>query len=772
MIGASVPRTEDYRLLTGAGRFVDDIALPGTLYMALLRSDHAHARVVSVARRPAMTLPGVRGIFTLDDLAELRHALPPPVMNAMAILPYRQSALVDGIARYVGEPVAVVLADSPSRAADAIAATMIEYQPLPPILDIEAARRPGSPLVRPEWNSNVAGSIRAETGDVEAVLAASDLVIAERFVIGRMSGLPLEPRAVVASWDSLLETLTVWTSTQMPYGVREYITRAMNLPRASVRVIAPDVGGGFGPKAVVYGEDIIASVLARRFACPVKWTETRSESMMATVHGHDQVHWAKLGLARDGRFTALDDVFLIDNGAYLPRGARTANNVLAHLMGPYRFDAFRCVGEVIVTNKTPTIPFRGAGRVQATYVTERLIQLAAQKLGIDPVDLRRRNLITPSELPLDRGIPYRPGLPVVYDSGDYPALLEAAAQMIGYDEFRVAQREARTNGRLLGCAIAMYTEGTGVPPAEGAMVSINELGQVTLVIGAASQGQSHQTTMAQVCAERLGVPFEQVTVVAGDTTRFPASPVSSGTFASRTAAVAGPAIALAVDEVKERIRRVASRIFECAVDDLDIEDGAVHVKGVKDHRLSLAEVAVAARGAEFLGEHAEPGLSATRYYLPPAVTWAAGAHAAIVEVCAETGVVEVLKYAVAHDVGRPINPQVVDGQAHGGVAQGLGSALMEEIVYDESGQLLTGSLLDYCLPRAESFPGFAPRSIDIPSTVNLLGIKGAGEGGTIPGQAIIANAVANALGFDGPELNRMPLRSERILGMLKRAAGA
>lgn len=764
----NVSRKEDFRLVRGAGRFVDDIRLPATLAMTILRSPHASAAIKKIDTSAVGSMRGVIGAYSLQDLPELRAALPPPVMNAIPIRQYRQSALADGRTHFVGEPVAVVVAENAYISADAAELIDIEYEQLPAVVDVERARSNDTPFVHSDWGTNIAGDITVEVGDVEAALQQSDIVIEERFQIGRMSGLPLETRGVLASWDETTEMLTVWTSTQMPYGVREYIINALELPRNTVRVIAPDVGGGFGPKGAVYGEDIIASALTRRLRRPVKWIETRHESFMATVHGHDQIHWATLGVNKDGKFTALADTFVIDNGAYLPRGARTANNVLAHLMGPYRFPAFRCHGEVVVTNKTPNIPFRGAGRLQATFVTDRLIHCAAAQLGMDPVDLKRINLLTPEELPLDLKIPYRPGLPVIYDSGDYPALLDNAERMIGYRDFRAKQAEARRNGRLLGCAITIYTEGTGVPPAEGAMVSVSERGHITVSIGAASQGQSHETTMAQLCAECFGLSPDQVTVAAGDTARFPASPVSSGTFASRIAAIAGPAIALAADDVKQKAKNIAAKILECDASDLVVDNGRVHIVGAPASGLSLAEVAVAARGVEFLGEQAEPGLSATRYYLPSSVTWAAGAHAAIVEVKPETGDVRILKYGVAHDVGREINTQVVDGQAHGGVAQGIGAALLEEIVYDEEGQLLTASLMDYCLPRARDLPSFETKSVPSPSKVNTLGIKGAGEGGAIPGQAIIANAIADALGANCSELNRVPLRPERLFQLLHR----
>ncbi len=768
MIGRATRRTEDPRLLRGGGRYVDDIALPGALALAIVRSVHAHARVRGLDAAAARALPGVHGVFTLRDLPELRDAIPPPVMNALAIRPYRQSALADERVRYVGEPVAVVAAEDAYTAADAAERVTVAYDALAVVASAERAREPGAPLVHPEWGTNVAGALTVETGDVAAAFAGADLVVRRRLVAGRVFGLPLEPRAVLARWDAVAGTLTLWSSTQMPYGVREYVTAALDLPRTAVRVIAPDVGGGFGPKAVVYQEELIAAALARRLGRPVKWTETRRESMLATVHGHDHVHEARLAVRADGRFLALEDHFLIDNGAYLPRGARTANNVAAHLMGPYRFEAFRCTGEVLVTNKVPNIPFRGAGRLQAVFVTERLVESAARALGIDPVELRRRNLLRPEELPLDRGIPYRPGLPVVYDSGDYPGLLAAVERLLDHERLRAERAAAAGRGRLIGCAVAVYTEGTGVPPAEGAMVTVNERGRVSVALGAPSQGQGHATTMAQICSERLGVPFDDVTVTAGDTATFPASPVSSGTFASRVAVIAGAAVALAADEVRSKAARVAARLLECAEDDVVIEDGVARVKGVPARGLPLASIAAAARGAEFLGELAEPGLSATRYYVPREVTWAAGAHAIVVEVSPDTGAVQVLRYCVAHDSGREINPPVVEGQVHGGVAQGLGSGLLEELVYDEEGQLLTGTLMDYALPRAATFPPVELVRVESPSTVNPLGVKGAGEGGGIPGQALVANAVADALGTEGPELDRMPLRPERVLALLRR----
>jgi CO/xanthine dehydrogenase Mo-binding subunit len=514
------------------------------------------------------------------------------------------------------------------------------------------------------------------------------------------------------------------------------------------------VGGGFGTKGPTYPEEIIVATLARRLGRPVRWSDTREGSFGSTAHAGDQLHEMTLALAADGAILALEDDFLIDAGAYLPRGAVVAGVTAPHLLNLYRIPAVRCRGSIVVTHKVPAAPYRGAGRTQATFVTERLLDIAARQIGLDPVELRRRNLVSPGEMPHDRGVPYRDGMPLIHDSGDYPALLETALKRAEYSAFRARQRAARGEGRALGLGVAAYSEATGIGPHEGACVGIEADGRVHVSTGAPSQGQGHETTLAQICADRLGVPLEWVSVVGGDTARFPSG---AGTFASRIAVIVGNAVAQAADDVRQKTRQVAARALECSPDDVVVADGRAHVKGSPDRALGLGAVAALAQRPDIVRELGEPGLSATRYVSPSSVTWAAGVHVATVEVDRETGAVKVLGYHVVHDAGHEINPLIVEGQTHGGAAQGIGAALAEAIVYDASGQLLTRTLMDYALPRADEVPPIDVASCDSPSPLNPLGVKGTGEGSAVAGPAAIANAVADALGRDGPEITQVPI---------------
>jgi len=742
------------RFLTGRGRYVADIPLDGALHVAVVRSTHAHARVLRVDAAAALKQDGVVGAFTLAELPELRGALPPPVVPASPVKPYRQSALADGLVRFVGEPVAAVVATDAYRAADGADAVGVDYEPLTPVTDPEQALAPDSPLVHADWGTNVAATVALETGDVDGALRGAHLVLTRRLRFGRHTALPLEPRAVAARWDRVTESLHVWSSTQMPYGVRQRIADALALPADSVRVTAPDVGGGFGTKGPVYPEELIVAALARRLERPVRWSDTREASFASTTHAGDQLHTATLALAADGMILALADDFLVDAGAYLPRGAVVAGVTAPHLLGLYRVPAFRCRGRIVVTHKVPSAPYRGAGRPQATFVAERLMDLAARELGIDPVELRRRNLIAADQMPYDRRLPYRDGMPMIHDSGDYPALLDVALGRVRYDAFRAEQRAARRAGRLIGVGIAAYNEATAIGPHEGAAVGIEADGRVRVVVGATSQGQGHETTLAQIGAARLGVSLESVTVAGGDTARFPSG---AGTFASRVAVIVGNAVAQAADAVGEKARRVAARALECAADDVVVADGRVSVKGAADRGLDFAAVAALAQRPDVVRELGEPGLSATRFVSPASVTWASGVHVATVEVDRETGAVKVLAYHAVHDAGHEINPLVVAGQTHGGAVQGIGTALSEEIVYDASGQLLTGTLMEYGPPRADAVPPIDVASCDSPSPLNPLGLKGTGEGSAVPGPAAIANAVADALGAGAPDITRVPL---------------
>jgi aerobic carbon-monoxide dehydrogenase large subunit len=759
MIGTSIKRKEDGRFLTGRGRYVDDLRLPEALHLAIVRSVHAHARIVSIDAARARQIEGVAGVFTLDDLPELRGALPPPPVAAVSLPPYRQSALADGIVRFAGEPVAAVVATSFYAAADGAAAVAVEYEPLAATIDPEHAADPDVPLVHPEWTTNVAATVNLAFGDVDAALRGADIVVTRRFSFGRMSAAPMEPRAVAARWDSVTGTLHLWSTAQIPYVVAQRVAETLGVPADAVRVTAPDVGGGFGCKGPVYPEEVIAATLARRLGRPVRWTETRAESFLSTTHASSQIHEASLALGRDGTFLALVDDFVVDGGAYLPRGGVVANVTATHLPGLYRFGAFRCRGRLVVTHKAPTAPYRGAGRPHATFPLERLIDLAARELGVDPVELRRRNLIARDALPFSRGIPYRDGMPVIYDSGDYETLLDQALERSGHATFRERQRAAQREGRLLGFGIATYNEATAVGPHEGASVAVEADGSVRVTIGPPCQGQGHETVMAQVCAERLGVSVDEVVVSGGDTKRFPAG---SGTYASRVAVIAGNAVAQAADAVRDKAARLAAIAFECDPKDIVIANSRAEVKGAPDRRLDLKALVSIASRPDVVRRLGEPGLEAVRYFSPESVTWAGGVHAATVEVDRDTGATTVLAYHVVHDAGREINPRLVEGQAHGGVAQGIGMALSEGIVYDESGQLLTSTLMDYGLPRADALPSIDVEGRDSRSPLNPLGLKGTGEGSAGPPAAALANAIADALAQDGVEINDIPISRDAI----------
>ena len=513
----------------------------------------------------------------------------------------------------------------------------------------------------------------------------------------------------------------------------------------------------------MYPEELIVATLARRLGRPVRWTDTRQDSFVSTTHAGDQLHDVTLALSADGDIVALADDFLIDAGAYLPRGAVVANVTATHLVGLYHVPVFHCRGRVIVTHKVPSAPYRGAGRPQATFVAERILDIAAREAGLDPASVRRRNVIRAEEMPYRRRVPYRDGAPMIHDSGDYPTLLETALGRAGHAAFRARQQAARREGRFIGQGIAAYNEATAIGPHEGASVTVEESGRVRVTVGAPSQGQGHETILAQICADRLGVALTSIDVSAGDTARFPSS---MGTYASRIAVIVGNAVALAAQAVQERVTRVAARDLECDAADVVITDGQAHVKGFEDRGLSLAEVLRIANRPDVVRDLGEPGLSATRYFSPESVTWAAGVHVATVEVDPDTGRVEVLAYHVVHDAGHEINPLIVAGQTQGGAVQGIGAALAEAIVYDDAGQPLTGSLMEYAIPRADTVPSIEVASVDSPSPLNPLHVKGTGEGSAVPGPAAIANAVADALGI---ELTECPVRAEMLVRSIRRS---
>lgn len=747
MIGKPVRRKEDERLLTGQGRFVDDVVLPGLHHLALVRSPHARARVVAVDASAARALPGV-SVFVFGDLAELATPLPTfvePDSNPYCDFnsPPRQFALARDEVRHVGEPVAAVVAPDPYRAADAVELVRVRYEPAPATIDAEAAMAEGAPEVH-RGHGNVVGHIRWEIGDVDRVFREADVVIAERFAYARVTSMPLETRAVCAQVDHGGGSVTVWAGHQGPYFLRDALAQILSLPADSVRVICPDTGGGFGPKFAVYPEDVLVPVLARRLGRPVKWVQTRTEFMQSSQHARDQIHDARLAARRDGTILGLEIKLVKDVGAYHCWALIEPSNTVNHLPSQYRIPSIRAEGFCVLTNKVPSSPYRGAGRPEAVFVMERLVDLLAGRLELDPAEVRLRNTVRADEMPYRSGLTYRDGVPIVYDGGDYPAELRKALELCDYDGWRKRQAELRAAGRRVGVGIATYLEAGGIGwPCEGASVKVDDAGNVEVLIGVSSSGQGHETIFAQVCAEHLGARFEQIRVRGGDTTLLPHG---FGTGASRVAVNTGNAVMMAAEAVRAKASRVAARLLECGEQDVRVEDGQVFVAGAPMRAIPLGTVAKAALRDRSLAALGGPGLWDTKFYYPPTVTWSSGIHVAVVDVDPDTGKVTVLKYVMVHDCGRQLNPMIVDGQLVGGFVQGLGVALGEHVVYDGSGQLLTGSLMDYAIPRADDIPEIATEHFHFPTDLNPLGIRGAGEGPTGPPPAAIANAVADAFG--------------------------
>jgi carbon-monoxide dehydrogenase large subunit len=770
LIGAAVRRKEDRRLVLGQGRYLDDLKLPGMLHLAVVRSVHAHARVLGVERRQAAGAPGVAAVFTLDDLPELSHPVP-PLVPAPGLRPYHHAILAGARVRHAGEAVAVVVGDDPYRVADAADRVRVDYEPLPVAATVEAALAAGAPLVHDGWPDNLAGHTSGGTGAAAQGFAQADVVVtAARLGYPRAAGVPIEPRGALAFEDGTGGLLTVWASTQVPFAVRSAIAVALSLPEERIRVLAPEVGGGFGVKGHVYPEEILVAAVTRRLGRPVKWVETRREHFLSAAADRDQVHEARIGLRRDGTIVALETRFTRDHGAYPTLGEAITQNTINHLPGPYRVPSYQAQGKNVVTHKTFAAAYRGAGRPEAAFVLDRLLDRAARALGMDPAELRRRNMIRPGEMPFRTGLTYRDGEPIRYDPADYPAAFDRVLALVDYAGWRQRQaRRPREDRRRLGIGLSAYVEGTGLGPFEGADVRVDPSGTVFVRVGVAAQGQGHETTLAQICADRLSVPLEAVVVLGGDTGLVGHG---MGTIASRVAAVAGPAVARTAAEVALKARLVAGELFECAPDDVVLVDGRVGVKGVPDKSLPLSAVARAAVRSRALATRGGPGLQACGFFYPDTVTWAFGAHAVVLEVDLETCDLSLLKYVAVHDCGQPINPVVVEGQLHGGIVQGLGSALQEELVHDAAGQLLTGTLMEYGLPRADQVPPLEVGSLDHPSAINELGIKGVGESGIIAPAAAIAGAVEDALADHGVEVDQVPLTGSRLYELLRAARAA
>jgi len=769
--GERVRRSEDPRLLTGRGLYVDDVRLPGVAHAAFLRSPHAHARLLRIDVARAKAAPGVVAVYTRADLPPALAAPLPPLIPHPALVHHKtQYALAPEKVRYAGEPVALVIAENRYLAEDAVELIEAEYAPLPAVVDLEQAARPDAPLVHEDIGTNVCAHYTQRVGNVEEAFARAAHVFRERLVFDRGASSPMECRGVVAQWDAKMRQLTVWDSTQAPIRIRNYLSQLLGLPQQDVRVIAPDIGGGFGPKIMMcYPEEVLIPWAAMQLHRPVKWIEDRREHFVATNHERLQIHDAAIAVDDDGRILGVRTEFLYDSGAYIPYGIIVPIVASTTLPGPYKIPHYHCEFKAVFTNKTIVSPYRGAGRPHGVFVMERLLDRVARELGLDRTVVRQRNFIQPDEFPYEVGLIYQDNAPVVYDSGDYPATLRKAMEMIDYATWPERRKQFRGEGRFVGLGIACYVEGSGIGPYEGCRVTVEPSGKVFAATSVGTQGQGHYTSFAQIVADALTVPVEDVTVVTGDSGAFS---WGTGTFASRAAVVAGNAVYLAAQAVREKALRVAATRLEARVEDLEMADGKVFVRGVPGRAMTLAEIAVAAnplRGT-IPKEWDQPGLEASRYFAPSGGTWPNGAHACLVEIDPQTGMLSVLKYVVVHDCGRVINPLILEGQIRGGVAQGLGGAFYERLVYDETGQLLTQTFMDYLLPTAAEVPAIEIGHLETPSPLNPLGVKGAGEAGVIPVGALIAQAVEDALQEFGVRITEMPLSPNRLLEIITAAS--
>ena len=770
-VGRSVPRREDRRLVTGKGRFIADIELPRMLHAAFVRSSLAHARIRAVDLSQAVVAPGVVHVFSGADVERLaarpadapihfpdswkkqvRHRFDNPLQTLIA---------TDKV-RYVGEAIAVVLATDRYEAEDAAEHVAVELEPLPAIVDVDEARRPGSVLLHEQFKSNVMGEFEIGKGDIEAALARAPHRLRRRFHHHRYSGMPMEGKGVVACSDPRTAELRVWSTTQAVHLLRREIAQLLQLPEACIRCVAPDVGGSFGVKNHST-EYLLIPLLAHKLRRAIRWIEDRHEHFMSAVHSRDQFHDLEVGFDDTGRILALRDHFVMDSGAWPCVAGVVPYNSAAHLLGPYKVDnvAIRC--EVVSTTKTPSAPYRGAGRPEAVFAMERMIDLVAAELELEPADVRLRNMVRADEMPYSVGLPYRDGAPIVYDSGDYPdGLRQVVAAIGGIDAFRRRQQDARKVGRYLGFGLAAYTEGTGIGPFEGAVVQIDSSGKIVVSAGACPQGQGMETIYAQVAADLWLVDVDDVIVVLADSNIIPHG---FGTIASRSAVTVSSAIHFASKRLQHKVFAIAANLLECAPTDLELRRAGVGILGVPGREVSLARVAMAARPGLDAGRPVgvEGGLEETYYFEPPTVTWAYAINLAIVEVDAGTGEVRVERFMVAHNCGTEVNPMLVEGQVVGGTVQGIGGVLLEEFTYDSEGQLLTGSFMDYLVPTAGDVPDVELIHLHAPSPLNPLGLKGVGEGGCVAPPAAIANAVTDALSPFGIEINSTPVRPEWLL---------
>jgi carbon-monoxide dehydrogenase large subunit len=775
IFGSGIRRREDPRLITGTALYTDDLTLPGMVHAAMLRSPHAHARITRIDVRRAKEAPGVLDVFIGADVDRLK---PVPCAwlipnSGLKIAGYQ--CIVKDTVRYVGDIVAVVVADTAYQSHDALGLIDVDYEPLPAVIDPKKAAQPGAPQLHGDVPNNEAFHWVVSGGDIDAAFKSAEVVVKERIVQQRLIPNAMEPRAALAQWSGASGELTLWNTTQNPHILRFLCSVVTGVPEDKLRVIAPEVGGGFGSKIAAYPADFITCFCAMTLNRPVKWTETRSENYQATTHGRDHIQDVELAAKKDGTILGLRAEIWAGMGAYLSTAAPGIPTILHGLMlsGVYNLPAVKEDVHGVYANATPVEAYRGAGRPEATFLIERVMDRLASTLGMDPADVRMKNMIPRFE----NGHTVVTGL--TYDSGDYPAGLRKVLDHVKYKELRKEQDEARKRGRYVGIGLASYVEICGLGPSqvagavgfqgglwESAIVRVHPTGKVQVFIGASPHGQGEETTFAQLVASEIGVDVNDVKVVHGDTD---VTPMGWGTYGSRTTAVGGAALILATRKVREKAKVVAAHLLEAAVEDMDYADGKFFVKGSPDKAKTIQDIALMANIAWNMPAGVESGLEASMFYDPPNFTYPFGSHVAVVEVDPETGQIDLKRYVALDDCGPQINPVIVEGQVHGGVAQGLGQALWEEAVYDDAGQLVTGSMLDYALPRADTMCDIEVMSTVTPSPHHPLGLKGVGEAGTIASTVTAYNAVMDALAPLGVRTLQMPMTAERVWRAIQEA---
>lgn len=748
-IGTSPLRKEDWPLVRGEGTFVADFKRPGMVHAFVVRSPHAHARILRIERQAALASPGVIDVIAAEDLPDRGRPIPTRMFDDEGANRFLQKPLADGVARYSGEPVAVVIADSRYRAEDAAELLQIEYEPLPVVLEPDAAVAPGAPLLQPQTGTNVAGSLVVEMGALDEAFEKAYLVIKQQFRTQRHAAVPLETRGLLAEYDAQAQAITVWGAAKIPHVNKKILARLLGWDDEDrVRLVELHVGGGFGARGEFYPEDFLIPFAAIRTGRPVMWVEDREENLRATNHSREQVHMTELAVTKDGRFLGLKDSLINNTGAYVRTHGMTVPGLsVSMLPGPYRWPSYRGEFRSVVTNKTPGGTYRSPGRFEINFVRERLVDMAARRLGIDPIELRRRNLIDKQSFPHDVGTLYD-GHPVIYDSGDYELLLDKATAAFDYDAWKRWRAEPAPVGRKRGLGVGYFVEKAGPAEREYARVELNSAGDVIVYTGSVSVGQGVETILAQVCASHLGLPYERISVVHGDTAVIPEG---MGAFGSRAAMLGGAAVMRASEEAKRVLLETAAEELEAAVDDLVLAEQGVSVRGAPSRAKSFAQL---------LERHGGT-LKVEDRFVCELLGFPYGIHFAAVEVDTGSGALHIHRYAVGYDIGRSINPMLVNGQIAGGFAQGLGGAILEEFAFDSTGQPLAASFMDYLMPTSEEVPDLEVLvTEDAPSPLNPLGVKGVGEGGTAAVGAALANAVSDAL---GREVTHLPLTPQHIL---------